>query len=181
VRLARDDAAGALDDAERAIELVRAIGEPQVLQPTLAAVAFVMLALGRRDDAAAAIDEVVASLQHVIAMSSHTTLPALAEVLCDLDRGGEFAACAAGATIESPWLRASGAYAGGDFERAAELFAPISVPDEAYARLRAAEALTAEGRRAEADVQLQRSLVFWRSVGASRYVREGEALLAASA
>jgi hypothetical protein len=38
-----------------------------------------------------------------------------------------------------------------------------------------------EGRRAEADVELQRSLAFWREMGATRYVREGEALLAASA
>ncbi len=181
VRLARDDAAGALDDAERAIDLARAIGEPQVVQPTLAAVAFVMLAVGRRVDAGAVIDEVVASLQRVIAMSSHTTLPALAEVLCDLDRAGEFAACVAASKIESPWLRASAAYAAGDFERAAELFASISVPDEAYSRLRAAQALAADGRRAEANVQLRRSLAFWRSVGASRYVRDGEALLAASA
>jgi hypothetical protein len=38
-----------------------------------------------------------------------------------------------------------------------------------------------EGRRAEADAELKRSLAFWRSVGATAYVREGEALLAASA
>ena len=50
---------------------------------------------------------------------------------------------------------------------------------EAFARLRAAEQLLAEGRRAEADDQLHESLAFWRSVRASRYVREGEALLAA--
>jgi hypothetical protein len=44
-----------------------------------------------------------------------------------------------------------------------------------------ARQLVEEGRRAEADVELQRSLAFWREVGATRYVREGEALLAASA
>jgi len=52
---------------------------------------------------------------------------------------------------------------------------------EALARLRAAERLVRDGRRAEADEQLQRALAFYRSVGATRYVREGEALLAASA
>jgi hypothetical protein len=36
----------------------------------------------------------------------------------------------------------------------------------------------AAGRRAEADEQLTRALGFFRSVGAARYVREGEALLA---
>jgi hypothetical protein len=33
--------------------------------------------------------------------------------------------------------------------------------------------LVAESRRAEADEQLQRALAFWRSVGATRYIREG--------
>ena len=54
-------------------------------------------------------------------------------------------------------------------------------PGEAYARLRAAKELVEEGKRAEADAELNRSLAFWREVGATRYVREGEALLAESA
>ena len=37
------------------------------------------------------------------------------------------------------------------------------------------------GSRAEADAELTRALVFYREVGAKCYVREGEALLAASA
>ena len=41
--------------------------------------------------------------------------------------------------------------------------------------------LVAEGRRAEADIQLQKALASYRSVGATRYIREGEALLAATA
>ena len=52
---------------------------------------------------------------------------------------------------------------------------------EAFFRLRAAEQLVEEGRRPEADVQLRPALAFYRGVGATRYVREGEALLAASA
>ena len=48
-------------------------------------------------------------------------------------------------------------------------------------RLRSAEQLVHEGRRAEADEQLRRALAFYRSVGATRWIREGEALLAASA
>jgi hypothetical protein len=56
-----------------------------------------------------------------------------------------------------------------------------SVYGEAYTRLRAAERLVAEGRRAEADAQLQHALAFFRAVGATPYVREGEALLARTA
>ena len=48
-------------------------------------------------------------------------------------------------------------------------------------RLRRAEMLVAAGRRAEADAELQASLAFYRSVGATRYIREAEALFAASA
>ena len=51
----------------------------------------------------------------------------------------------------------------------------------AHARLAAAEALAADGRRADADEQIARALVFFRSVGATRYIREGEAILAATA
>jgi hypothetical protein len=53
--------------------------------------------------------------------------------------------------------------------------------DEADARLRAAEKHVREGRRADADAQLQKALAFYRSVGATAYVREAESLLAASA
>jgi hypothetical protein len=37
------------------------------------------------------------------------------------------------------------------------------------------------GRRGMADAQLQRALAFWRSVAATAYIREAEALLAATA
>jgi hypothetical protein len=53
--------------------------------------------------------------------------------------------------------------------------------DDGTKRTRAAEQLVNEGRCADADEQLGRALAFWRGVGATRYVREGEALLAASA
>jgi hypothetical protein len=51
----------------------------------------------------------------------------------------------------------------------------------AFCRLRAAEAFVDEGRRAEADEQLRAAVAFYRGVGATRYVRESELLLAASA
>jgi hypothetical protein len=80
------------------------------------------------------------------------------------------------------WADALQHYLTGEFDRAAEVFAELGVPrDEADARLRAAEKLVHEGRGSEADEQLQRALVFYRSVGATRYIRQGEELLAASA
>ena len=65
--------------------------------------------------------------------------------------------------------------------RAEQLGDMGSRPDEAFVRLRAAEAIVEAGRRAEANVQLERALAFYRSVGATAYVREAEALFAASA
>jgi hypothetical protein len=86
------------------------------------------------------------------------------------------------ATISTRWLDAARAYGSGAFEEAADIYVEIgSVPDEAYARLRAAEALIEAGRRVEADAQLQRALAFYRSVGATAYITEGESLFAASA
>jgi hypothetical protein len=70
----------------------------------------------------------------------------------------------------------------GDFGRSAEIYEEIgSLPDEAFARLRAAEALIREGDRAQGDEQLQRALGFYRSVDATAYIRDGEALLARTA
>ena len=54
-------------------------------------------------------------------------------------------------------------------------------PDEALARLFAAEDLAAAGRGPEADYQLERALRFFRSVGALRFIRHAEELVGASA
>ena len=56
-----------------------------------------------------------------------------------------------------------------------------AVPEEAFARLRRAEALVRAGRRAEADAQRERALAFYRSVRATAYIRQAESLFAASA
>ena len=53
--------------------------------------------------------------------------------------------------------------------------------DAAYVRMRAAEALAAGGRRAEADVQVEQALAVFRSVGATAWANEAETLFAASA
>lgn len=83
---------------------------------------------------------------------------------------------------ETPWTRAAGSILAGELEQAADLLEEIDDrPGEAEVRLRAAAALVAAGRRAEADAQLAKALAFYRSVGATRCIREGETLLAATA
>jgi class 3 adenylate cyclase/tetratricopeptide (TPR) repeat protein len=82
----------------------------------------------------------------------------------------------------NPWLTAVAALIRRDFASAAETFGGMGAGSaEALARLSAAEWLVEQRRRAEADAELERSLAFWRSVGATCYVRRGEALRTASA
>jgi hypothetical protein len=81
-----------------------------------------------------------------------------------------------------PWRSVVNALLQGDLVDVADRLGDLGLrPDEAHTRLRAARELVSAGRRAEADEQLRRALAFYRMVGATRYVREGEALLAASA
>ena len=55
-----------------------------------------------------------------------------------------------------------------------------ALTEEARDRLWLASSLVDLNRRADAEVALESALAFYRSVGATRYVREGEALLGRS-
>ena len=75
---------------------------------------------------------------------------------------------------EVPWAAAGAAYARGDHVAAAEQCAAIgAVAQEAHSRLAAA--------RAGDLAQLEPALEFYRSVGATWYLRQGESLIPASA
>ena len=181
MRLARSDLEGAFDDAAHALDLARRATDPQLRGPVFAFAARVLIEAGRRDDADAVIGELdlVERADQVLLISALTVdLPI---VLLELDRAEELTAAASRLPASTPWVEAAQAYVEGDLVRAANLYGEIGVmPDEAYARLRAAEDLVAAGRRADADVQLQKALAFWRAVGAARYVRRSEKLLAAA-
>jgi hypothetical protein len=84
--------------------------------------------------------------------------------------------------MQTPWLEASSSIASGEFSRAAEVLGASGLrTHEACARLRAAEQLISAGRRPEGEAELARALAFYREVGATVYLRQAEALLAASA
>ena len=100
----------------------------------------------------------------------------------DLGRGREFVEALERARAQTPWHEAARLVVGGDLAEAAELYAEIgSVPDEAYARLRAAGAFAGSGRRAEADGQLRLALPVLAQLGATAWAAEAAALLAESA
>jgi class 3 adenylate cyclase/tetratricopeptide (TPR) repeat protein len=185
IRLARGDTAGALEDAERSLALAREAKDPQALQPAVSFCSFVRLAAGRRQEAATLADELLA-LDPVRPEYAyfHGVSPVfdLAWVLVELGREAELLEEAASVERLNRWIEGAAAIARSDLEHAAEVYLQIgNLGNEALCRLRAAEKLAAEGRRVEADAQLQRALAFWRSVGATRFIREGEALLAAAA
>ncbi len=164
IRVARDDVAGALSDTEQAVEVAREMPLWGAVAGASAGHARVLLAAGRLGDADRVVTEVLElGLNPVV-----WVVPDLAVALVDLGRGDELSAAVARSTI---WFDAAKAFTAGDYVRAANLFAEIgSVPDEADARLRSG-----------IESEVQGALEFYRSVGATRYIREGEALLAASA
>jgi class 3 adenylate cyclase/tetratricopeptide (TPR) repeat protein len=182
IRLGRGDEAGSLADSERALDLARAGQDPQVLNPALAFKSRILLACGRRSEAVPFVDELLALVRSSSSGFLSYWTSALAVVLTELGRQGDMETIVESATVSTRWLDAARTYASGAFEEAADVYAEIgSVPDEAFARLRAAEALVAAGRRPEADAQLQQALAFYRSVGATAYIREAESLFAESA
>jgi class 3 adenylate cyclase/tetratricopeptide (TPR) repeat protein len=175
-RLARGDVESALDDAHRALGPARAARDPQALVPALAGVARLYVEAGRVDEARKLARETL-----TVAPATYP-LTDLAWVAAELDCTTELGERLGRAQLSSKWYDAARALVQGDFVTVSTIFSEIgTLPDEAAARLRSAETFVAEGRRAEADEQLQRSLAFWRSVGATRYIREGEALLAKTA
>lgn len=183
IRLARGEVAAALDDAKKSLELGRVARDPQTLYPAFSFAAVASLEAGRRRDAERLADELLALRPADYAIPHHVSpLFDLAWVLAALDRSGELLEATEHSAIRTRWIDAAKTLARGDYPRAADMYADIGArPSEAYTRLRAASQLLEAGRRAEADDQLHRALAFWRSVEATRYVRQGEALLASSA
>jgi hypothetical protein len=182
IRLARDDVSGALADAQRSLELGRRAKDPQTLLPALSFAAVAAFEADRRSDAEQLADELLAAEAVDHRVPHYSFLFDLAWVFVDLGRSDELVGATAHAVVRDPWIAVAEQIGRGDYPGAADLYAEIgALPNEAYTRLRAAAQLLDPGRRREADEQLRRSLEFWRSVRASRYVGEGESLLVASA
>ena len=183
IRAARGDYAGAVEDAARALELSRPVGDPQVSGTTLLGAAFIYMTVGDAANARKLFEESLALMGELgqlgwVAIELHS----LAWVGRKLERSDEVLAAVKGEPLQSPWLLAGRAAAEGDFVHTANILGEVGdVTAEAFYRLCAAQALAAQGRRSEVDEQLRPALAFYRSVGATRYVRDGERLLAATA
>jgi class 3 adenylate cyclase/tetratricopeptide (TPR) repeat protein len=181
IRLGRDDADGAVADTERALELVRSVKDPQEFFLTIAQGALIFCDSGDAVRAGALASEFLAELTPMKMSGSMEALPSLAFALVALGRGHEFNAVPP-PVFANRWMVSASAIAVGDLRHAAEVFEEMGAHTlEARARLELASTLLQQRRRSEADVELQRALTFYRSVGATRYIREGEALRAESA
>jgi tetratricopeptide (TPR) repeat protein len=173
VRLARDDVDGALADIETAVEGSREMGESQVFFPALGAAALIYVELGRDDEAR----ELAAELIDRMRGAADWRILDFAFVAQRLGYADDLRPL-----IErlppSPMRAANLALITGDHRTAAKLLAEGGlIFTAADARRLAAEKLAADDRRAEAEAELEQALAFYRTVGATRYIRQAEALL----
>jgi tetratricopeptide (TPR) repeat protein len=182
IRLGRDDLAGAEHDAARAVELARPIDSAQLVLTSLPRAAAAFLAVGNERRAEETLDEALESLRRFRRLGyAAIGLPDVARVGRAFGREATVLAVIEREPFQSPWLHIARAVATGDLLEAADGLGAIgNVSDQAYYRLRAAEQPVAEGRPTKADEQLGRALAFYRGVGATRYIHEGETLLTAT-
>lgn len=178
IRQGRGDAEGAIEDAERGVEVGRAAGDPQALLPALAEWARVLFLTGRVAEAEPPIDEILRSIDPDPAMDWAWWIVPAAIVLTDAGRGEDILALG-GEDLPSRWVQAGRLWASGDLVGAADRLEDIgSAGDEAFARAREAERLVAAGHRAEAEPFLARALELFRGMGATAFIRDAELLLA---
>ncbi len=181
IQLARGNAEIALADARLATESARGARDPQTLSPALALEAGTSLAVGDRERANALADELLDVWRSGGVGPGHEAVEGV-WAFSELGRGGDFAEALARARAQTPWHEAARLVVAGDLAGAADRYAEIgSVPDEAYARLRAAGEFVRSGRRGEADRQLRPALPVFAKLGATGWAAEAEALLAESA
>jgi tetratricopeptide (TPR) repeat protein len=170
-------AEGALDDARAAVTLGRRARDSRSLYPAIAFNAQIAAELGRFEEADRLLGETL-GLEEREPYPSYIVPLAITslvrgrtqDALARLERLGP-----------SPWRDAAAAMLHGDNVEAADRFGRIGVlPEEAQARLLAAEAFAAAGHHEAMEAQLERCLPFFVSVGATAYLRRGRGLLSSS-
>jgi class 3 adenylate cyclase len=175
IRLARGDGRGALDDARAALEFARATAEPFNLFPALAFLARASEHAPKEREAS-----VIELLELLVAGQpfwGSWALPDLLAALMDDAQVDELRRLVVVATPRTRWYEALTAAIDSDFTRAADLYAAIgSQPDEAHARLRAAQQASAAGDAPQARAQFTRAWAFFARVGVHVSRRDAEML-----
>jgi class 3 adenylate cyclase/tetratricopeptide (TPR) repeat protein len=181
IRVNRSDFAAAVADSAESVATARGVGDPQALLPSLATHTSVLRAAGMDADAYEAAAD-FAAVQERHREFAFAGSGEVVDALTSLLGAEQLLALLRSSTGQTTlWQDAAIAIASEDLDRAIELYDRAGdVTNVAVVQLRAAQQLVDAGRRAEADAYLQPALAFFRSVGATRYVREGEELLAAA-
>jgi class 3 adenylate cyclase/tetratricopeptide (TPR) repeat protein len=173
IALARDRVDEAIDDGTRLWSFVQEARYLQMAFPALALRARALAAAGNAREAWVDIEVLLDLWRKTAAVGAYWTAD-LALAAAELRRDSDIAPSLAAAR-PTPWVEAARAIGEGDFLHAAELYERIgSRPDEAFARLRAGESSPGRALSPQAADGLARALEFFRSVGAVRYVAEGE-------
>jgi tetratricopeptide (TPR) repeat protein len=170
-----------LSDVYRATEVARTVKDPQAVLQALSHAAVVEVQLGRIDKAQAIADELVGLLtarSHGSAVLGALEVASVAETLRFATLLGDV--LAAEKSLTDAWRLPFAAVLEQDYARAADLFAKLGYVDEGVMRLKAAEQLLRSGREAETEEQIEGALAFFRRLGATRYIREAEALRSAA-
>jgi tetratricopeptide (TPR) repeat protein len=180
IRLGRGDLDGAFEDWSRALEVAREAKDPQAVVPSLLTHARGLVLLGRVEEARASAEEALDNVREQPRMAG--VLGIITGVAHDLGVRDRIVEILSLGSEDNPWQQAVLATVNGDFGRAAEIYLRMGARTQAAeAQLNAAHALIDEGRRQETEVELQKALAFYRSVGATFFIRRAEALLPASA
>ena len=178
ILLARGDLAGALRDLAHVRGLGELRSDPFERLGRLALTAALYADLDQMDEARVLAAQIPSLVREV---GLHGTLMRLAPIADDLGIGDELRdAAAAGAGPAMPlWRSTIELILAGELVAAADVMASTGIPNvESNLRKHAGLRLLAVGRTAEATVELDRALVFYRSVDARAYVAEIENALA---
>ena len=179
--LAEGSVPEAVVDADRATELVRGSNVFQSLCGPLAFRARLHAELGEREEAARLAEELLDAWAK--SKSGYIDMWVLDAwfALWSTDNEARLLSAIEGSALDVPWLDTTRSLMQRDiYEAAATLERIEAVSAAADARLWGGEWLLEQGREAEANEHLERSRLFWRSVGARRYLHRSEALLAAA-
>jgi len=178
MREARGDSDGALADHRRAVELARESGDLSQLVGSLARCASTHAERGELDEAYALIEELRPAFRK---HGPHGAIHEIAHLADEMGVTREFREVLDAPPFRDfPWIRAALLTLDGDLREAANVYAAMeNRAFEARMLLRIGERAVVRGDQAETEVR--QALAFYRSVGATHYVRRAQALLQTSA
>jgi predicted ATPase len=180
IRAADGDLDAALSDAEAAVEFGRHARDAWFFYPSLTFRARVLHAQGRVDEAAAAIDDLLAvdeRQQRILLMSFRTAVD-LAVVMAELGRSDDLLLRLERFATPTRWVAAAASYATGDLDAAADAYSAMgALADAAETRLQAARKLAGEARRDEAEARAAEAAAFFEQAGGTALLEEARRLV----